>query len=55
LFGNKASNGVVLVTTKKRKKKGFSKSIDVYRNRFKGYKEYDRLNPSDYYEAFLGS
>jgi hypothetical protein len=32
LFGNKASNGVVLVTTKKRKKKkGFSKSIDVYR------------------------
>ena len=53
LFGNKASNGVVLVTTKKGKKEGGSLKVSMSTGVVsRGTREYDRLNPSDYYEAF---
>jgi hypothetical protein len=38
LFGNKASNGVVLVTTKKGKKEGFSK-VSMSTGSFQGVQE----------------
>jgi TonB-dependent SusC/RagA subfamily outer membrane receptor len=38
LFGNKASNGVVLVTTKKRKKKEGSLKVSMSTGSFQGYK-----------------
>lgn len=56
LYGNKAANGVVIVTTKKGKAQGgefkASMSTGIVS---RGTKEYDRLGPSDYYEAFWES
>ncbi len=53
LYGNKAANGVILVTTKRGKNKNgefnvnFSTSIVS-----RGTREYDRLGPADLYEAY---
>ncbi|MCF0243367.1 MAG: SusC/RagA family TonB-linked outer membrane protein [Bacteroidaceae bacterium] len=53
LYGNRASNGVILVTTKRgRSGKGsfeFKASLGVYQ---RGTPEYDRLAPKEWMEAF---
>lgn len=52
LFGNKASNGVVLVTTKKGKSQDGELKVNISSGIVsRGNKEYDRLNAFDYYEA----
>ncbi len=53
IYGNKASNGVVLVTTKRGKAQGGELKVSLSTGIVsRGNSEYDRLNPSDYYEAF---
>lgn len=53
LYGNKASNGVVLVTTKKGKSAKGSIRMNVGTGVVtRGNQEYDRLNPFQYYEVF---
>ena len=56
LYGNKAANGVVLVTTKRGKSQVGELNVNISTGIVsRGNPEYDRLNPSDYYEAFWES
>ncbi len=54
LYGNKASNGVILITTKKGKKgktEGVSISASINQGLYtRGMKEYERVGPDDYME-----
>ena len=51
LFGNRASNGVILITTKKGKTEGVGIRVNVNQGIYsRGMKEYDRVDPSDYME-----
>lgn len=51
LYGNRAANGVVLITTKKGKKDGSSISVNVNQGIFsRGIKEYEKVGPEDYME-----
>lgn len=53
LYGNKAANGVVLVTTKSGKSKDGELKVSVSTSTInRGSKEYDRLGPADFYEAY---
>jgi len=52
LYGNKAANGVVLVTTKKGKNQKGQFSLSVSNSVVdRSIPEYDRLNPKQYYEV----
>jgi len=51
LFGNRASNGVILITTKKGKLGGSSIRASINQGVYnRGMKEYDRVGPNDYME-----
>ncbi len=51
LFGNRASNGVILITTKKGKIAGSSVRASISQGIYnRGIKEYDRVGPNDYME-----
>lgn len=53
LYGNKAANGVVLVTTKSGKSKDGQLRVNISSSVInRGTKEYDRLGPADFYEAY---
>ena len=54
LYGNKASNGVLLITTKKGKKNRIEVSVDSrYGITQRGAKDYDVIqNPGEYYETY---
>ncbi len=53
LYGNKAANGVILITTKKGKsRKGEFKVNYSTAVVSRGTREYDRLAPKDFYEAY---
>lgn len=56
LFGSRASNGVVMITTKKGKGEKLSMSVVVNQGVYnRGIPEYDRLSADEYMEAnFLG-
>ncbi|MFA5329613.1 MAG: TonB-dependent receptor [Prolixibacteraceae bacterium] len=52
LFGNRASNGVILITTKKGKSGGVGIRATINQGVYsRGMKEYDRLGPNDYMET----
>lgn len=52
LFGNRASNGVILITTKKGKSEGVGIRANINQGVYsRGMKEYDRLGPDDYMET----
>lgn len=52
LFGNRASNGVILITTKKGKMEGSSIRASVNQGVYnRGLKEYDKLDPAQYMET----
>ncbi len=52
LYGSRASNGVVIITTKKGKSEKASFSISTNQGFFsRGVKEYERLDPKDYMEV----
>lgn len=49
LYGNRASNGVIMITTKKGNKSGGSFNIDIKQGIYnRGMKEYDRIGADDY-------
>lgn len=49
LYGNRASNGVILITTKKGNKAGGSFNIDMKQGVYtRGMKEYDRIGADDF-------
>ncbi|WP_025124940.1 SusC/RagA family TonB-linked outer membrane protein [Myroides odoratimimus] len=49
LYGNRASNGVIMITTKKGSKAGGSFNVDIKQGLYtRGMKEYDRIGPDDY-------
>lgn len=51
LFGNRASNGVILITTKKGKVGGSAIRASINQGVYnRGMKEYDRVGPNDYME-----
>ncbi|WP_273275758.1 SusC/RagA family TonB-linked outer membrane protein [Maribacter polysiphoniae] len=53
LYGNKAANGVVLVTTKSGSSKEGQLKVNISTSTInRGTKEYDRLGPADFYEAY---
>lgn len=52
LYGNRASNGVVLITTKRGKNEKFSVRGTVQQGVYtRGIKEYERLDPNDWMET----
>jgi len=52
LYGNRASNGVILITTKKGKQGKLNISLDIKQGTYsRGIPEYDRLNPEQFMEA----
>ncbi|WP_170154410.1 SusC/RagA family TonB-linked outer membrane protein [Mangrovibacterium diazotrophicum] len=54
LFGNRASNGVILITTKKGKSKGNAANLNLNINQgvfARGIKEYERLGADDFMEV----
>lgn len=52
LFGNRASNGVILITTKKGKSDGVGIRATINQGIYtRGMKEYDRVDPNDYMEV----
>lgn len=52
LFGNKAANGVILITTKKGKSDRLSFNVSINQGFYtRGTPEYDRLNPNDWMET----
>jgi TonB-linked SusC/RagA family outer membrane protein len=56
LYGNKAANGVVLITTKTGKSQVGELNLNISTGVVtRGNREYDRLGPADYYEAFWES
>lgn len=49
LYGNRASNGVILITTKKGSKSGGSFNVDIKQGLYnRGIKDYDRVGPNDF-------
>lgn len=53
LYGNKAANGVILVTTKKGKVGKGELNVNISTSVIsRGTKEYDRLGPGDFYETY---
>ncbi len=53
LYGNKAANGVILITTKKGKFGKGELNVNISTSVVsRGTKEYDRLGPEDFYEAY---
>jgi len=52
LYGNRASNGVILITTKQAKKGRLSVTADIKQGTYsRAIKEYDRLNANEFMEA----
>jgi TonB-dependent SusC/RagA subfamily outer membrane receptor len=52
LYGNRASNGVILITTKKGKQGKLNVSVDIKQGTYsRGIPEYDRLGVRDWMEA----
>ena len=52
LYGNRASNGVILITTKKGKQGKLNVTLDIKQGTYsRGIKEYDRLGISDWMNA----
>lgn len=52
LYGNRASNGVILITTKKGKTDGVGLRVNINQGVYnRGLKEYDRLGADDYMEV----
>jgi len=52
LFGNRASNGVILISTKKGKTEGIGIRANINQGVYtRGMKEYDRVDPNDYMEV----
>jgi TonB-dependent SusC/RagA subfamily outer membrane receptor len=52
LYGSRAANGVVIITTKKGKKGKATVNFKVMEGRAsRGLKEYELMNPSDYYST----
>ena len=52
LYGNRASNGVILITTKKGKTDGVGLRVNINQGVYnRGLKEYDRLEADDYMEV----
>ncbi|MTG98781.1 SusC/RagA family TonB-linked outer membrane protein [Myroides sp. BIT-d1] len=60
LYGNRASNGVIMITTKKGSKAGVSFNVDMKQGVYtRGIKDYDRIGPDDFmnvmYEGYRNS
>ncbi len=52
LYGTKASNGVILITTKKSRNEGLNIRLNINQGIFeRGLKDYDRLNANEFMEA----
>jgi TonB-linked SusC/RagA family outer membrane protein len=52
LYGNKAANGVVLISTKRGKSQGLDVRVNVQQGVYnRGIPEYDRLNPTQWMET----
>lgn len=52
LFGNRASNGVILITTRKGSSEGVNIRATINQGIYnRGMKEYDRVSPNDYMEV----
>ena len=54
LYGSRAANGVIMITTKKGKKGRTATKVTIRQGVMtRGIPEYDRVNPQQYYELFL--